>query len=124
MWPNERVLTSIENLQSSVYLWDVYCADYQTHNKNHDAIDFLAQKYEISTFEVEKKIANAKGQFRRQHKKVVACKKTGSSSRKPSWWNKSRVQKRFAYFGLSFSPLKIYIPHTFHLQLHSITWRD
>jgi hypothetical protein len=43
-----------------------------------DAIDFLAKKkYETSTVEVEKKVASLKGQFRREHKKVIASKKTG-----------------------------------------------
>jgi hypothetical protein len=39
---------------------------------------FSCKKYEISVIEVEK-IANLKGHFRREHKKVIASKKTGSS---------------------------------------------
>jgi hypothetical protein len=86
MWLNERVITFIEDLQSSACLWDVHCAKYKNRNKKGDAIDFLAKKYEISHIEVEKKSANLKSQFRREHKKVVASKKTGSSPKKPTWF--------------------------------------
>jgi hypothetical protein len=86
MWLNERVVTFIEHLQSSACLWDVHCANYKNHNKKSDVIDFLAKKYEISNTEVEKKITNVKGQFRREHKTVVASKKTGSSPKKPTWF--------------------------------------
>jgi hypothetical protein len=41
MWSNERVLTSIEDLQSSACLWDVHCTDYKNRNKKGDVIDFL-----------------------------------------------------------------------------------
>jgi hypothetical protein len=44
VWSNERVLTFIENLQSSACLWDVHCADYKNRNKKGDAMDFLAKK--------------------------------------------------------------------------------
>jgi hypothetical protein len=40
---------------------------------------FSCKKYEMITIEVEKKTANLKGQFRREHKKVIASKKTESS---------------------------------------------
>jgi hypothetical protein len=51
----ERVLTFIEDLESSTCLWDVHCAGYKNRNKKGDAIDFLVKRYEISNIEVEKK---------------------------------------------------------------------
>jgi hypothetical protein len=67
-------------------------------------------------------MANLKGQFPREHKKVAASKKTGSSPNKPAWLNKRRVQKRFAYFGRFFLLVTDSIPNTFQLQLGSKTW--
>jgi hypothetical protein len=90
----------------------VHCADYKNRHKNAMQLIFLQKKYEISTVEVQKNIGNIKDQFQRQHKKVIASKKTGSSPRKPSWLNKSRIQKYFAYFGHFFLLIKnIYPPH-------------
>jgi hypothetical protein len=43
---NERFHTFIEDSQSNACVWDVHCADYKNHNKDGDAIDFLAKKYE------------------------------------------------------------------------------
>ena len=41
MWSNERVRTSIEDLQCSACLWNVHCADYKNRNKKGGAIDFF-----------------------------------------------------------------------------------
>jgi hypothetical protein len=72
-----EVLTFVEDFQSHVGLLYVYSAEYKNLNKKGDAINLIAKKkiYELSITEVEKKIANLKGQFWREHKKVVASKK-------------------------------------------------
>jgi hypothetical protein len=44
------------------------------------------QKIRHQQYRSWEKIANLKGQFRREHKKVVASKKTGSSPKKPIWF--------------------------------------
>jgi hypothetical protein len=85
MWLNERVLAFIEDLQSSACLWDVHCADYKTRNKKVMRLIFL-QKNEISTIEVEKKVAILKGQFEREDKRVVASYKPRFSPKKPIWF--------------------------------------
>jgi hypothetical protein len=43
MWSNDRVLTVIEDLQSSARLWNENFADYKNRNKKGDAIDFIAK---------------------------------------------------------------------------------
>jgi hypothetical protein len=86
MWSNERVLTVVEDLQSHACLWDVHCAEYKNRNKNGDAISLIAKKLKLIITEVEKNNANLKGQFWRQHKTVVASKKSGSSPKKPIWF--------------------------------------
>ena len=40
---NERVLTFVEDLQSSACLWNVHCGDYKNRNKIGNATDILAK---------------------------------------------------------------------------------
>jgi hypothetical protein len=75
----------MEDLQSSACLWCVRCAHHKTYNKKGGAIGFRA-KYMKSVPLKLKKMASPKGQFWREHKKVVAPKKTGSSLKEPTWF--------------------------------------
>ena len=79
MWTSENTLKLIEDLHSLPCLWDVQSTKYKNRNKKVYACDTLATKYGIRAIEVEKKIQTLKTQFRRERKKLVDSKTSGSS---------------------------------------------
>lgn len=104
MWSSEKVLLFIEDLHSNECLWNVKNIDYKDHSKRKDVIQSLSKKYNSTVIDIDKKISNLKGQFRRVHKKMGSRRRNGLSA-KPTW---------FAYEPLSFL-----------LQVESrASWRD
>jgi hypothetical protein len=54
MSSKETIFNFTEDSQSNACFWDVRCADYKNRNKQGDATDFMAKRYEVSTDEVTK----------------------------------------------------------------------
>lgn len=61
MWTTNSTLSLIEDLQMRRCLWDVSSDDYKDRGKKANAVAELAQKYEVSTTELEKKLHTLKG---------------------------------------------------------------
>lgn len=80
-WTNKKVLSFIKDLQLNECLWNIKSEQYRDRKAKSDAIEHLSSKYEISISEVEKKIANLRCQFRREHKKSSNINKSGSYPR-------------------------------------------
>lgn len=86
MWTTELTLKLIEDLQINVCLWDVTSVDYRNHEKRAKTICELAQKYDVVSSEIEKKIHTLKSQFTREHKKLVEARKSDASPKKCAWF--------------------------------------
>ncbi|XP_076050871.1 uncharacterized protein LOC143031204 isoform X2 [Oratosquilla oratoria] len=79
MWTPERTLSLIEMLNATPCLWDVTCQDYKNRGKKKDTLQKLANKFNVSSHEMEKKVHSLKTQFRREHKKLSGAQRSGCS---------------------------------------------
>lgn len=86
MWTTELTLKLIEDLQINDCLWDVTSVNYRNRDKRAKTICELAQKYDVASSEIDKKIHTLKSQFRREHKKLVEARKSGASPKKCAWF--------------------------------------
>ncbi|KAF9422078.1 hypothetical protein HW555_002099 [Spodoptera exigua] len=68
-WTNEKTLEFIEQYKNKPLLWDIVHNDYRNKIKRHDALLELANSFEISKEEVEKKIKNLQTTFSKENKK-------------------------------------------------------
>ena len=60
MWTTENTVAFIESLQSTPCLWDVTSSDYKHRGKKKDAVTKLAEQYNVTVLEIEKKISVAR----------------------------------------------------------------
>lgn len=86
MWTTETTLSLIEMLHATPSLWDMTCSDYKNQGKKKDDVQRLANKYDVSFVDMDKKIHSLKTQFRREHKKVTDSKRSGSYPKKGFWF--------------------------------------
>lgn len=86
MWSTENTISLIKMLRETPCLWDKNCRDYKNRGKKKDEMQRLADEYKMSYSDMEKKIHNLKTQFRREHKKLRASQRSGSSLEKCSWF--------------------------------------
>lgn len=77
MWTSEQTMKFIDGLRSNPCLWDLTSLDYKNRNKKNDALATLGKEFGVDSHEVDKKIQSLKTQFRREHKKLLASKKSG-----------------------------------------------
>lgn len=92
MWPHEKTLSLIKDYQNAECLWNVANTDYKNHDKKDYALQCIANKHKISVQTVNRKVAAIKFQLRRQYRKLLMFKKSGTLL-KATW---------FAYEPLSF----------------------
>lgn len=85
MWTNKKVLSFIKDLQLKGCLCNIKSEQYRDRKAKSDAIENLSSKYEINVSEVEKKIANLRCQFRREHKRSSNLNKDGFY-RRATWF--------------------------------------
>ena len=84
MWPNDKVLSFIEDYHAFSCLWDVTSAEYKNRDKKKLALQSLATKHEATVADIEKKIHNLKTSFNRERKKIKQC--SGASPKKSTWF--------------------------------------
>ena len=61
MWTTDTIVELIEDLQMRRCLWDVSSSEYKDRGKKQAALAELAQKYGVTTLEMDKKIHTLKG---------------------------------------------------------------
>lgn len=61
MWTTDSTIQLIEDLQMRRCLWDVSASEYKDREKKAEAVAELAQKYNVTTSEMDKKIHTLKG---------------------------------------------------------------
>lgn len=77
-WTNERTLEFIEQYKNKPLLWDIVHNDYRNKIKRHDALLELANSFEVTKEETEKKIKNLQTTFSIENKKVKDSKRSGA----------------------------------------------
>lgn len=78
-WCKDDVLTLIQMYKDRENLWNCATNEYRNKNNRHDALTEIADHFETTKFEVERKLKNILSTFAREHKKTVT-KKSGSGS--------------------------------------------
>lgn len=69
MWNTESTLKLIESFHALPCLWDIQTKEYKNRNKKTDAYTTLAEEFNVTATEIEKKLHALKVQFRREHKR-------------------------------------------------------
>lgn len=59
-WNQEKTIRLIEEFHARPALWDVTCSEYKNRNKKRDALQELANHFQTSIEELEKKLKNLK----------------------------------------------------------------
>jgi hypothetical protein len=77
-WTNERTLEFIEQYKNKPVLWDIIHKDYRNKIIRHDALLEIANSFEITKEEVEKKIKNLQTTFSKENKKVKDSLRSGA----------------------------------------------
>uniref|UniRef100_A0A2H1WPE5 SFRICE_036338 n=1 Tax=Spodoptera frugiperda TaxID=7108 RepID=A0A2H1WPE5_SPOFR len=78
-WTNERTLEFIEQYKNKPVLWDIIHIIYGSNKiKRHDALLEIANSFEITKEEVEKKMKNLQTTFSKENKKVKDSLRSGA----------------------------------------------
>ncbi|XP_073975988.1 uncharacterized protein [Rhodnius prolixus] len=76
MWTTEQTLKLIEELKWLPGLWE-NVGYFKSKTKRHDALQELADKFNVKGREIVKRLYGLKSQFRREHKKISNPKING-----------------------------------------------
>lgn len=70
VWSKEETYSLIESIQECPELWNVKAKEYRDRNKKQKALKNLAEKYDTTEAEIQRKLHNLRTQFNQEIKKV------------------------------------------------------